>query len=177
MLDAQTSPLSLMHILQPATRTEARTLTHVESFWVCSQRWAAWDENSKLSIDATLRLSRCGVDKARWASVWLTFYCSNKHTVKMVTVRCLLNNQSRVICLSFYTEIKLESFFFVQGTSSPYVHCKLHIYDPRASTALWGVICLAVLQKQFNSICQCYSQFFVLCAGECRWLWFVTVFV
>lgn len=101
-----------MHILQPATRTEARALTHVESFWVCSQRWAAWDENSKLSIDATLRLSRCGVDKARWASVWLNFYCSNKHTVKMVTVRCLLNNQSRVICLSFYTEIKSDSFFF-----------------------------------------------------------------
>lgn len=110
-----------MHILQPATRTEAcapthyicRHQTHVESFWDCSQWWATWDENSKLSIDATLRLSRCGVDKARWTSVWLTFYCSNRQTVKMVMVRCLLNNQSRVICLSFYTEIKLDSFLFL----------------------------------------------------------------
>lgn len=156
-----------MHILQPATRTEARALTHVESFWVCSQRWAAWDENSKLSIDATLRLSRCGVDKARWASVWLTFYCSNKHTVKMVTVRCLLNDQSRVICLSFYTEIKSDSFFFfVQGTSSPYVHCNLHIYDPRASTALWGVICLAVLQKTIQQhLPVLQSVFRIMCRG------------
>ena len=80
----------------------------MESFWVGSQRWTTWDENSKLSVDATLCLSHSGGDEARWAVMWLTFYCSNKRTVKTVTFRCLLNNQQRHLTLFLHRD-KLDS--------------------------------------------------------------------
>lgn len=52
------------------TNTRVRNIQnhqmHVKSFWASNQRWITGDENSKLSIDATLLLRHCSVENTIW---------------------------------------------------------------------------------------------------------------